>query len=88
MPTVKNGSVIYVAHPEGHIEPDVHLKYVEGEINLQNVPLNGGVLLKTIALSGDPYLRYRMRDPSIPDFMPAFDLGKPSVLHVMRLRYD
>ena len=77
MPTVKNGSVIYVAHPEGHIEPEVHLKYIEGEIDLDNIPLNGGTLLRTIALSSDPYLRYRMRDPSIPHFVPPFDLGQP-----------
>lgn len=77
MPTVKNGSVVYAAHPEGDIEPDVHLKYVESEIDLESVPLNGGVLLKTIALSSDPYLRYRMRDPSIPHFVPPFDLGQP-----------
>ena len=88
MQIVKNGSVIYAAHPEGHINPEVHLKYVEDEINLQNVPLNGGVLLKTIALSSDPYLRYRMRDPSIPHCVPPFDLGKPSVLHGMRFRYS
>ncbi|EKM60518.1 uncharacterized protein PHACADRAFT_110008 [Phanerochaete carnosa HHB-10118-sp] len=77
MPTVKNGSVVYAAHPEGHIEPDVHLKYIESEIDLESMPLNGGVLLKTIALSSDPYLRYRMRDPNVPHFVPAFDLGMP-----------
>ncbi|EKM60524.1 uncharacterized protein PHACADRAFT_167865 [Phanerochaete carnosa HHB-10118-sp] len=69
--------VIYAAHPEGHIEPDVHLKYVESEIDLESVPLNGGGLLKAVAISSDPYLRYRMRDPSIPHFVPAFDLGEP-----------
>ena len=77
MSTIKNGSVIYTAHPDGDIEPDVHLKYVEGVIDLDNVPLNGGALLKTIVMGSDPYLRYRMREPHIPSFLPAFDLGKP-----------
>lgn len=77
MPIVRNGSVIYAAHPEGHIEPDVHLKYIEGDIDLDNVSLDGGVLLKAIAISSDPYLRYRMRNPNVSDFVPPFELGKP-----------
>jgi NADPH-dependent curcumin reductase CurA len=79
MVKVKNGTVIYAAHPTGHIEPDVHVKYVEKEIDLDNVPLNGGVLLKTIAVSSDPYMLYRMRDPSIQMFTPAIPLGSPCV---------
>lgn len=32
-------------------------------IDLDSVPLNGGVLVKTLVLSIDPYLRGRMRSP-------------------------
>ena len=75
MSPTKNTAVIYAAEPTGRIDPDVHLKVVEQEIDLDNVPLNGGVLLKTIALSSDPYMRYRMRDPKIEMFVPAMRLG-------------
>ena len=79
MPVVKNGTVYYVQQPTDKIEPGVTVKYVEEEIDLDNVPLNGGVLLKTIALSSDPYMRYRMRDPEDPHavFCPVLKLGKP-----------
>ena len=79
MPTVRNGTVLYVAKPEKHIDPDIHLKYVEREIDLDNVPLNGGALLKSLYLSSDPYIRYRMQDPDVEQFCPPILLGDPYV---------
>jgi len=46
-------------------------------IDLDTVPLDGGVLVKTLVLSIDPYLRGRMRDPSIESYAPAFIKGEP-----------
>ena len=80
MPTVRNGTLLYVQHPGAgqNDEPGVHTRYVEEEIDLDAVPLApGDILIKTIALSADPYLRYRMRDSSVPHFSPAFNLGMP-----------
>ena len=77
MAVVKNGTVYYVQHPTGKIEPGVTVKYVEEEIDLENAPLNGGVLVKVIARSADPYMRYRMRDPSLPAFVPPIILNDP-----------
>ncbi|EKM57160.1 uncharacterized protein PHACADRAFT_208298 [Phanerochaete carnosa HHB-10118-sp] len=74
---VKNGALIYVAHPEKNIDPAVHTRYVEGEIDLDKIPLNGGVLLKTLYLSSDPYIRYRMREPHLSSFVPPIQLGDP-----------
>jgi hypothetical protein len=37
-------------------------------IDLDNAPLNGGFLLKTLVLSIDPYLRGKMRDPKIKSY--------------------
>ncbi|EKM57159.1 uncharacterized protein PHACADRAFT_208297 [Phanerochaete carnosa HHB-10118-sp] len=68
---VKNGALIYTAHPEKNIDPAMHTRYVEGEIDLDKVPLNGGVLLKTFYLSSDPYIRYRMREPHLASFVPT-----------------
>ena len=36
-------------------------------IDLDNEPLHGGILVKTLVLSIDPYLRRRMQDPNVPD---------------------
>ena len=82
MPTVKNGTVYYAAHPVDKIVPGVTTKYVEDEIDLQTVPLNGGVLIKVIALSSDPYMRYRMREPESKHatFCPPLKIGQPCVI--------
>jgi len=44
---------------------------------LENVPLNGGILIKTLDLSIDPYMRGRMRDPSKKSYSAPFELGQP-----------
>ena len=79
MAPVKNGTLLYVQHPgAGHHDvAGVNTEYIEETIDLDNVPLNGGVLIKTIAFSADPYQRYRMRDPSVWSFVPPFTLGMP-----------
>lgn len=64
MTIVTNGRLIYAAHPTGFQVPGVHTKYVEEQLDLDTVPLNGGILIKTLAVSSDPYIRLRMRDPA------------------------
>jgi len=62
----------------GFPEPGKTTVYDESEIiDLGNVPLNGGILIKTLEISVDPYFRGRMRDPSIKSYSPPFALGKP-----------
>jgi NADPH-dependent curcumin reductase CurA len=41
------------------------------EIDLENVPLNGGFLLKTLALSIDPFMRGKseLGPPFVPDLI-------------------
>ena len=76
---VKNGTILYAQKPTGLIEPGITVKYVEQEIDLENVPLNGGVLVKVIAMSSDPYMRYRMREPEDKhaSFVPHLVLNYP-----------
>ncbi|KAH7913966.1 alcohol dehydrogenase [Hygrophoropsis aurantiaca] len=80
MSPVKNGRYIFNEIPTDYPIPGKTTLY-DGSptIDLDNVPLNGGFLLKTLVLSIDPYMRGRMRDASIPSYVPAFDLGKPLV---------
>ena len=48
----------------GFPDPEKTVKYdTSNTIDLDNVPLNGGFLIKTLILSMDPYLRGRMREP-------------------------
>ena len=77
---VKNGALVHAAHPEGNtIDPAVHTKYVEGDIDLEHIYLNVGTLLKMLYVSTDPYIRLRMRDPSVLFFIATISLGEPYV---------
>ncbi|TCD66315.1 hypothetical protein EIP91_001561 [Steccherinum ochraceum] len=78
MSIVTNGRLLYVAHPTGYQIPGVHTKYVvEEQIDLDKVDLDGGILVKTLTLSSDPYVRLRMRDPKVPSTFPHLTLGHP-----------
>jgi NADPH-dependent curcumin reductase CurA len=56
----------------GYPEPNKHTVYDASEtIDLDNVALNGGFLVKTLAVSMDPYLRNRLRGDN------SFTLGEP-----------
>jgi hypothetical protein len=53
----------------GFPEPEVHTVTDTSEtIDLENVPLNGGFLIKTLALSIDPYMRGRMRPAGVKSY--------------------
>lgn len=63
-------------YPTGYPEPGKTTVYDDSQtIDIDNVPLNGGFLLKTLVLSIDPYLRGRMRPTG--GYTPGFPLGKP-----------
>ena len=54
----------------GYPEPGKTTVYDESEsIDVDTVSLNGGLLVKTLVLSIDPYLRGRMRDPKIQSYV-------------------
>ncbi|KAF8074121.1 hypothetical protein FPV67DRAFT_1778639 [Lyophyllum atratum] len=50
-------------------------------IDIDNVRLNGGFILKTLVLSIDPYMRGRMRPAEVESYVPAFKLGEPLESH-------
>ncbi|KAF7292632.1 NAD(P)-binding protein [Mycena indigotica] len=49
------------------------------QIDLDTIPLNGGLLAKVLVLSVDPYLRGRMRSPEKKSYNLPFTLGEPIV---------
>lgn len=84
---MKNSTLVFAVQPTPHslIEDGVHVKVEDREIDLDNVPLNGGVLLKTLVLSSDPYIRYRFREPDEPEFCPPVLIGDPYVSQPLSL---
>ncbi|KAG9075490.1 hypothetical protein FRC06_010065, partial [Ceratobasidium sp. 370] len=77
MAPTKNGRLIFNSIPKDYPVPGETTVYVTEEIDLDNVPLNGGVLVKTLYVSADPYIRGRMRDPKIKSYSIAYTLGEP-----------
>ncbi|KAG8896460.1 protein kinase rio1, partial [Tulasnella sp. 408] len=76
MSTIKNSSVIFTSRPDGFPIPGEHLVVRnDTTVNLDSVPLNGGLLVKTFAVSVDPYYRILMDK--------VYKLGEP--LRMIRL---
>ena len=75
--TVTNTSIILASIPTHHPEVGKTLKTINGEIDLDAALDDGSVLLKTLVLSLDPYMRGRMRAPDVPSYRPPFLVGEP-----------
>ncbi|PIL28118.1 hypothetical protein GSI_09769 [Ganoderma sinense ZZ0214-1] len=80
MPSVRNARVIFNEIPTDYPLPGKHVVYDTSKtIDLENVPLDGGVLVKILVLSIDPYLRRMMVGRDVQNFSPPFELGQPIV---------
>ncbi|KZT03633.1 NAD(P)-binding protein [Laetiporus sulphureus 93-53] len=78
MAPVRNGRVLFNEIPTGYPDPSRTTVYDQSQtIDLDNEPLEGGFLVKILVLSIDPYMRGRMRDPSIESYSPAYPTGQP-----------
>jgi len=78
MAPVANARVLFSEVPIGYPIPGKATMYDRSQtIDLEHEPLEGGVLIKSLALSIDPYLRGRMTAAHIKSFIPPFDLGEP-----------
>ncbi|KAG9089284.1 hypothetical protein FS749_001449 [Ceratobasidium sp. UAMH 11750] len=77
MAPTKNGRLIFNSIPKDYPVPGETTIYATENIDLDTVPLNGGVLVKTLYVSVDPYIRGRMRDPKIKSYSIAYTLGEP-----------
>ncbi|QRV84710.1 Zinc-binding dehydrogenase [Ceratobasidium sp. AG-Ba] len=77
MSPTKNGRLIFKSVPKGYPVPGETTVYDTEEIDLDTLALNGGVLVKALYLSVDPYLRGRMREATAKSYSGAFALNKP-----------
>nr|GAT58601.1 NAD(P)-binding protein [Mycena chlorophos] len=78
MAPVQNARLIYKSVPEGYPIPGQTTVYdTNDSIDLENAPLNGGFLAKTLILSIDPFLRGKMRKPEKKSYSAEFKIGEP-----------
>lgn len=78
MPPIRNARVLFTEVPKKLPVVGQHIKYdASSKIDLDSVPLNGGVLVRNLIVSIDPYQRGRMRDPSVKSYSPGFKLDEP-----------
>ncbi|KAE9395351.1 NAD(P)-binding protein [Gymnopus androsaceus JB14] len=77
MVRITNTRFLFNEIPAGFPE-DKTFKYDTSQtIDLENDPLNGGVLLKVLLLSADPYNRVQMRPADVEGYSPPFIVGQP-----------
>ncbi|KZP17720.1 NAD-P-binding protein [Athelia psychrophila] len=78
MAPVTNGRHLFNEVPTGYPVPGKTTVYDASQtIDLENVDLNGGLLLKVLVVSVDPYLRGKMRNAAVKSYSPPFFIGEP-----------
>ncbi|KAI0597080.1 hypothetical protein F4775DRAFT_561473 [Biscogniauxia sp. FL1348] len=75
---VANKTLIFQKIPSGLPVAGEHLVVADRPLDIDAAP-PGGLVVEILFMSLDPYLRIRMRDPSAPGFLPAFQVGEPVV---------
>ncbi|KAF8588262.1 NAD(P)-binding protein [Ramaria rubella] len=74
---IRNACIIYQGIPSGSIVPGETTRYDDTPtIDLEEVTLAGGFLVKLLILSSDPYLRGRMRDLKMKSYIAPFIPGE------------
>lgn len=74
---VANTKVIFSKIPTTFPAVGEHMTVEKSEIDLEAEIPQGAILTKTLVVSVDPYMRGRMRDPSIQSYVPAFIVDQP-----------
>ncbi|KAF7288843.1 ADH-zinc-N domain-containing protein [Mycena chlorophos] len=80
MSLTPNPRVLYAKVPgPGPLVAGEHLVYESTPTIDLDAPLNGGFLTKTLLLSPEPFMRERLRDPSIFTYSTPMVVGQPVV---------
>ncbi|KAK4552845.1 hypothetical protein LTR86_010179 [Recurvomyces mirabilis] len=72
-----NKSVIFKKIPEGTPAKGEHLVLEDRPLDLDASPPEGGLVVRNLYFSFDPYQRGRMRDVKSESYSPAYPLGEP-----------
>lgn len=76
MSPVSNPAILFNSIPKG--EPtEENFKYDTSQTIDLDQDLKGGLIIKLLCCSVDPYMRGRMRPAETKSYSPAFELGKP-----------
>lgn len=76
---VSNKTLIFKRIPEGMPVAGQDLVVEDRPFDLDAPPPPGGLVVEVLYVSYDPYLRGKLRDPSIASYSAAFVLGDPIV---------
>jgi len=76
---VQNKAFMYKSIPHGWPEAGKDLTIESTDFDLEAAPPKGGFTTKNFYAAYDPSQRGRMRDPKIPSYSPAMEVGKPVV---------
>ncbi|KAJ7604463.1 hypothetical protein FB45DRAFT_956754 [Roridomyces roridus] len=77
MAPARNARVLFSSIPKDYPIPGETTVYDASQtIDIENVPLNGGFLIKTLVLSVDPYMRGRMRAPEVASYSLSYQIGE------------
>ncbi|KZP17719.1 hypothetical protein FIBSPDRAFT_956989 [Athelia psychrophila] len=78
MAPVTNARHLFAEIPTGYPVPGNPTVYDASQTMIsRTLPLNGGVLLTVLVVSIDPYMRGKMRDPSIKSYSVPYLAGEP-----------
>ena len=70
-----NKTLVFKKVPSGVPVPGEHLAVEDRPLDIDSAP-EGGLVLEILYASFDPYMRGKMRDPSVKSYAPAFQLGE------------
>lgn len=73
----QNKTLIFKKVPTGYPVAGEHLVVEDRPIDLDAAPPSGGLVVKLLYASYDPYLRGKMRDSKVKSYSPAFELDAP-----------
>lgn len=80
MSTTSNLSLIVTKVPTGLPVPGEHITVKDvGPFDLSQAAPANGVVLETLYVSFDPYLRGLLRDPAVKSYSPAIPVGSPLI---------
>jgi NADPH-dependent curcumin reductase CurA len=75
----QNKTLVYKKVPQGYPVPGQDLVVEDRPIDLDEAAPSGGLVVKLLYASYDPYLRGKMRDPSIKSYTPPLNANDPIV---------
>ncbi|CAK7229066.1 hypothetical protein SCUCBS95973_007092 [Sporothrix curviconia] len=74
---VANKTFIFKQVPNGMPVPGKDIVTEAREFDLEAAAPKGGLVVEVLYASFDPYLRGKLRDPTVKSYSPAFELDKP-----------